>query len=157
MMSLSVMRQNFTTSHRTKSSTSRNNGEKSVKVRMTDLSAATQVLLKYEALDHRKVQKPRCFKGVEIEKGGIVYAANSNACMTGIIFDKWLHKFNLWMHGRKELLLFYNFFSQKVRRELNNVTVVFSRLTWLTPANCSMQLRVHIIFLYMRTYIYVNK
>ena len=76
MMSLSVMRQNFTTSHRTKSSTSRNNGEKSVKVRMTDLSAATQVLLKYEALDHRKVQKPRYFKGVEIEKGGIANAAN---------------------------------------------------------------------------------
>ena len=30
------------------------------------------------------VSKPRCGKGVEIEKGGIVYASNSNACVTGI-------------------------------------------------------------------------
>ena len=26
--------------------------------------------------------------GVDIEKGGIVYTANLNACVTGIIFDK---------------------------------------------------------------------
>ena len=67
-------------------------------------------------------------KDVEIEKLGIVYAANSNAWMAEFIY-KWLHQFNLRMHGRKELLLLDSASSHKVRRELNNVTVVFSRLT----------------------------
>ena len=71
-----------------------------------------------------KLKKPRCFKGVDIEKRGIVYAANSNAWMTVIIFDKWLHQLNLWMHGRKVLLLFDNASSHKVQRELDNVNVV---------------------------------
>ena len=56
MMSLSLMSHailRFATE--TKIYTARNNGDKSGKVRMTDLYAATQVVLKYGALDHRKV------------------------------------------------------------------------------------------------------
>ena len=82
--------------------------------------------------------KPRCFKAVEIEMRGIIYDANSNACTTGIIFDMWLHQINLWMHDLKELLFLYNAFSHKVWRELNSVTVVFSRLTRITPSERSM-------------------
>ena len=63
--------------------------------------------------------------GVEIEKLGIVYGANSSALLTGIIFDKWLHQLNLRMHGRKILLLLDKTSSHKVRRELNSVMVVF--------------------------------
>ena len=83
--------------------------------------------------------------GVETEKGGIVHAANSNAFMTGFIFDKWMKPFNLWMHGRKGPLFLYNAFSHKFRRELNNVTGFFSHLTWLLPSNRSIQLRVKIM------------
>ena len=66
--------------------------------------------------------------------------------MTGIIFDIWLHQFNLWMHGRKKNCFFsIMLFSHKFRRELNNVTGFFSHLTWLLPSNRSIQLRVKIM------------
>ena len=77
-------------------STVRNNGKKSVKSRTTvamccNVSGSRNM----EPMIIRKFKIPRFLKGVYIEKRGIVYAANSNACMTGIIFDIWLHQFNL--------------------------------------------------------------
>ena len=62
--------------------------------------------------------------GVEIEKRGIVYAADSNAWITVIICDKLLSRFNYRMHGSKVLLLLDNASSQKAQRELNKVNVV---------------------------------
>ena len=70
-----------------------------------------------------------CFKGVDINKRSIVYATSSNAWMTDVIFDKWLDQFSLRIHGHKVLFLLDNPSSHRVRRELTNVTVVFSRLT----------------------------
>ena len=69
---------------------------------------------------------------------------------------KWLHQFNLRMHGRKELLLLDSASSHKVRQELNNVTVLFSRLTWILPSSRSMQLRINIM-IYICPYMYGNK
>ena len=90
-------------------STVRNNGKKIVKSRVTvTLCCNASGSEKLEPMIIGKFIKLRCFKGVEIEKRGIVYATNSNAWMTVIIFNEWLHQFNLRMHGRKVLLLLDN-------------------------------------------------
>ena len=155
-MCLSLMRQKiFTTCHRTKSSLRFKTWRYERKV--TDDSSTccnASSSINQQPVIIKNLKKPRCFKGVEIEKRGIAYTANSNAWMNGIIFDKWMHQFNLRTHGRKELLFLDNASSRKVRRELNKVTTVFYRLTWLPSSILSMQLRINIIIYILRTYIY---
>ena len=107
-------------------STVRNNAKKRVKSRVTvALCCNASGSEKMEPMIIGKLKNPRCFKGVNIEKRGIVYAASSNSWMTFIILDKWMQQLNLWMHGRKVLLLLDNGSSHKFQRELNNANVVF--------------------------------
>ena len=108
-------------------STIRNNSKKSVKSRVTvSWCCIANGYDKTEPIIIAKFKKPGSFKGVEIKKRGILYAAKSNAWMTVIILVKWLHQFSLRMHGRKVLLLLDNDSSHKVQQELNNGNVVFS-------------------------------
>ena len=75
-------------------STVRKNGKNSVKSRVTvALCCNASGSEELEPMIFGKFKKPRCFKGVEIEKRDIAYAANSSAWMNIIIFDKWLHQF----------------------------------------------------------------
>ena len=61
-------------------STVRNNGKKGVKSRVTVAQCCNAYgSKKLEPMIIRKFKKPRCFKVVDIEKRGIVYAANSIA------------------------------------------------------------------------------
>ena len=95
-------------------STVRNNGKKNVKPRVTlALCCNASGSKNLEPIIIGKLKKTRGVNGVEIEKRGIVYAANSNAWMTVIFFEKWLHQFNLRMHGHKVLLLHDNASSQQ--------------------------------------------
>ena len=102
------MRQHyFTTSHRTKSyprfeKTARENVISRLTVALSCNASGSKNL---KPIIIGKLKKTRGVNGVEIEKRGIVYAANSNAWMTVIFFEKWLHQFNLRMHGHKVLLL----------------------------------------------------
>jgi DDE superfamily endonuclease len=44
-----------------------------------------------------KSPNPRCFKGVNRNKLGIIYRASSKAWMITILFQKWLKEFDLKM------------------------------------------------------------
>ena len=115
-------------------STIRNYGKQSVKSRVTvALCCNASGSEKLEPMIIGKFKKPRCYKGVEIEKRGILYAASSNAWLNVIIFDMWLHQIDLRMHGRKVLLLLDNASSHKVQRKLNNVNVVFFAPSMTSP------------------------
>lgn len=69
-------------------------------------------------------KKPRCFKGVNVERLGVQYHANKKAWMTRSLFLEWAHGFNLRMQDRRVLLLVDNASSHGVV-ELTNVTIRF--------------------------------
>nr|CCA20949.1 CENPB protein Homeodomainlike putative [Albugo laibachii Nc14] len=70
-------------------------------------------------------KSPRCFKGIDVEKKGVDYFASPKAWMNTTIFNKWLRKFNLLMHGRRVLLLLDNASSHKAICKHDNVEIVF--------------------------------
>ncbi|KAG6610524.1 uncharacterized protein IUM83_06475 [Phytophthora cinnamomi] len=68
----------------------------------------------------------RCFKkGAAIKGKPILYKSSKNAWMTSVIFDEWLHHFNMRMaaSNRKVLLLVDNASCHKILRNLTHVTV----------------------------------
>ncbi|EGZ11465.1 hypothetical protein PHYSODRAFT_521014 [Phytophthora sojae] len=73
-------------------------------------------------------KNPRCFKkGAAIKGKSILYKFSKNAWMTSVIFDEWLHLFNMRMAAanRKVLLLVDNASCHKILRNLTHVTVHF--------------------------------
>ncbi|KAE9020742.1 hypothetical protein PR002_g12449 [Phytophthora rubi] len=73
-------------------------------------------------------KNPRCFKkGAAIKGKPILYKSSKNAWMTSVIFDEWLHHFNMRMvaSNHKVLLLVDNASCHKILRNLTHVTVHF--------------------------------
>ena len=137
--------------------TVRNIGKKSVKSRVTvAMCCNASGSEKLGSMIIRKFKKPRCFKGVEIEKRGIVYAENSKAWMTEIIFDKWLHQLNLRIHGRKFCYFSITLPATRSKDNLTTSLWYFSFLTWLLPFSRSMHVRTNIINYRWASLIYVN-
>ncbi|EGZ23521.1 hypothetical protein PHYSODRAFT_324719 [Phytophthora sojae] len=96
-------------------------------------------------------KNPRCFKkGAAIKGKSILYKSSKDAWMTSVIFDEWLHLFNMRMAAanRKVLLLVDNASCHKILRNLTHVTVHFlppnmtSAVLPLDAANITRKLNV---------------
>ena len=105
--------------------TDKRRGGKVSKERITVLFCASMTGEKKRLFLIGKSKSPRCFKGVQ--KLPVDYEANSNAWMTGQLFNIWLDKWNreLKRQGKKILLLLDNFSGHKVTQELSQIKVVF--------------------------------
>lgn len=101
-------------------------GRKKVKARVTiALCSNASGSEKMKMLVIGSAKSPRCFKGIAVAKKAVEYFASPMAWMNTTIFNKWLRKFNLLMHGRRVLLLLDNASSHKAMCEHKNVEIVF--------------------------------
>ena len=106
-------------------------GGKTAKERVTALFAVSHCR-EEAATNHRKSQKPHCFK--EIEKLPVSYAANKNAWMTSALFCEWLlaWEIELQRNNKKILLIMDNCSAHKhdvIKDKLLALKVVFFHLT----------------------------
>lgn len=102
-------------------------GGKKAKQRLTILCCANMVGDKEPLLVIGKSQKPRCFKGIKLEKLPVTYKANKKAWMTAEIMTEWLDQLDRKMkrQNRKILLFLDNAASHPEIIELDNITLVF--------------------------------
>ena len=81
-------------------------------------------------------QKPRCFRGVNINSLGVEWHANKRAWMTRGIMNEWLVSFDNKMGRQKrKVILFMDNASSHSYRELKNVKITF------LPANTTSALQ----------------
>ena len=65
-------------------------GGKNIKVRLTDMAAASATVEKLEMFVIGKSKKPRCFKNVK--QLPCRYRAQKKSWMTGVLLEEWVRK-----------------------------------------------------------------
>ena len=73
-----------------------------------------------------KSKKPRCFKGIDIEKLPVSYCANKNAWMTGELFTQWLKEWNACLvREKRSILLLVDNCTAHPHVKLSNIKLQF--------------------------------
>lgn len=101
-------------------------GGKMAKERLTIALCCSATGEKFKPLAIWKSLNPRCFRGQNLKRIGVLWEANSKAWMTMKIFERWLEKFNAHVKGqnREVLLIVDNAPGHAVRR-MSNVKLLF--------------------------------
>lgn len=72
-----------------------------------------------------KLQKPRCFKNIDVKKLGVTWKANRKAWMMQDIMTEWLTKFDRKMVKLKTKFFFLHDALSHTKFRLRNVELVF--------------------------------
>lgn len=101
-------------------------GGKVAKERLTILLCASMTGEKLMPLVIGKAARPRCFKGLDIDKFPVEWASNSKSWMTRDIMNSWLEKLDRLMQRKnRKIVLFIDNAACHQRLTLQNIELVF--------------------------------
>ncbi|KAH1232015.1 ARS-binding protein 1 [Glycine max] len=74
----------------------------------TEIEKGRAEIKRHKPAKYPDMEKPRCFKNVNMNSLDYQYRANKKAWMTSVLFDEYVRSFDQMMHGRRVLLVVDN-------------------------------------------------